>query len=81
MLPWSYPPALNENDGKLNFWIQNDGISRREDTIIAWTWKRFYNDTLLGIQEPELLLRFPMCKVCQKKHADVIAEGCMFVGY
>lgn len=42
---------------------QNDGIERGEDKAIAWTWKRFYNESHAGIDNPEILLRMPMCKV------------------
>jgi PhoPQ-activated pathogenicity-related protein len=34
---------------------------RSEDGLIAWTWRRFM-DTPLEEQDPEILLRFPMCK-------------------
>ncbi len=45
----------------LHFSSQNDGRLRWEDTIIAWTWRRFYDEG--GEGAPEILLRFPMCKV------------------
>jgi len=42
--------------------MENDGIRRVEDEIIAWTWRRFYNESNAGIDNPEILLRMPMCK-------------------
>jgi PhoPQ-activated pathogenicity-related protein len=44
------------------FIFENDGIERREDELIAWTWRRFYNESSVGIDNPEILLRMPMCK-------------------
>lgn len=42
--------------------MEGDGIERKEDEIIAWTWRRFYNESHVGIDNPEILLRMPMCK-------------------
>jgi PhoPQ-activated pathogenicity-related protein len=42
--------------------MENDGIQRVEDEIIAWTWRRFFNESRVGIDNPEILLRMPMCK-------------------
>jgi len=40
----------------------NDGVPRREDDYIAWTWRRFYDEKHAGIDNPEVLARMPMCK-------------------
>jgi len=42
--------------------LENDGKSRVEDDIVAWTWRRFYNESVAGINNPEILLYMPMCK-------------------
>ncbi|ELT99115.1 hypothetical protein CAPTEDRAFT_215443 [Capitella teleta] len=36
-------------------------VERTEDGLIAWTWREFM-DMDLDDQDPEILLRFPMCK-------------------
>jgi len=42
--------------------FQNDGISRSEDALIAYTWKHFFNYT----NEPVWLARLPMTKAAVK---------------
>jgi len=42
--------------------FEDDGLNRSEDTLIAWTWKRFYEEQVEGINNPQVLARMPMCK-------------------
>jgi PhoPQ-activated pathogenicity-related protein len=53
--------------------MENDGIQRVEDEIIAWTWRRFYNESHVGIDNPEILLYMPMCKASVRA-MDTIQE-------
>jgi PhoPQ-activated pathogenicity-related protein len=46
--------------------FENDGTPRTEDDLIAWTWKRFYDEQHVGIDNPEVLARMPMCKASVK---------------
>jgi PhoPQ-activated pathogenicity-related protein len=42
--------------------MENDGVLREEDEYIAWTWRRFFDEQQLGIDNPQILARMPMCK-------------------
>jgi len=46
--------------------FENDGFPRTEDDLIAWTWKRFYDEQHVGIHNPQVLARMPMCKASVK---------------
>ena len=42
--------------------LQGTVLERTEDGLIAWTWRTFMEQDPAE-QDPEILLRFPMCKV------------------
>jgi len=45
--------------------------TRREDDLIAWTWRRFLDDP----SDPEILLQLPMTKVILLQRNKLTACG------
>ena len=57
-----------------NIFCKGTLINRTEDSIIAWTWKQFM-DMDPDEEDPEILLRFPMCKVSVLEYLDKMNCG------